>query len=654
MLMSQTSALSVPEAALPVTPARSHGRGWLRFVLVGAPLLAIALFAAGLMWQHGGTAPLGLQRLIVLTAFVCVAAAGPVAFALLLRRLGDPLPALASSRAARRLSPLAAYVVLTLAVAVSAVVLYRLASSSVERAAEQRLRTVATLKQALVQTWLDDVLGDVRLAAQSPTLARMLQDWQRAPGDSDTRARLVGHLQWLSRTMHYVEVSLHDATTGAMLLAVAGRDDSPAVRRQAVAARTARGPILEDLHANAAPATDNALHIGAFCTVPLPDSAQQVVMHVGVDPRRKLFPLIGQWPGSVEAAEVLLLRPDATGMVVLNDNHVTEGSWPARRLATTASDGLAAALARGESGALQGIDDRNQAVLAYAVPVPATRWWVLAKLDQAEAFSELNRMTLVAAWVVGALLLAGTWWWVDHRRRALVEQRYQMERAELSHRIVSVQEQERRRWSSELHDRTGANLAAINLNLKAIAKAMPQRSSEDDALVEETAALLSDTVASIREFCNTLRPAILEYSGLVPALQGLIAQIQRRTGLRIRFEHSTFSGRYGDECELMLFRIAQEALINCTKHARARQIIATLEGDERRLRLSIEDDGVGFDPPSIAAAGSGIGHGLLNMRERAAFVGGLLTVETAPGRGTRVTVTLEPASGLPTVAGAVG
>jgi signal transduction histidine kinase len=209
--------------------------------------------------------------------------------------------------------------------------------------------------------------------------------------------------------------------------------------------------------------------------------------------------------------------------------------------------------------------------------------------------------------------------------------------------MVAAQEEERQRWSAELHDRTGANLAAINMNLKAIAKAIPQPDAEDHELLTETSALIGDTIVSIRDFCNALRPALLEYAGLVPALQDAADRFARHAGVQMRFDHAAFEGRCDAETELMLFRITQEALLNCAKHAQARHVTIVLSGTPQRLALRIEDDGLGFDTNLVSAGRPGIGHGLLNMRERALFAGGTLAIESAPGEGTRVVVVVGPA-----------
>jgi signal transduction histidine kinase len=232
-------------------------------------------------------------------------------------------------------------------------------------------------------------------------------------------------------------------------------------------------------------------------------------------------------------------------------------------------------------------------------------------------------------------------------RKALEAERFEVARRlkEMSRRVVSVQEDERRRLAVELHDRTGANLAAINLNLAAIARVIRQRNSEDSELFEETRALVSDTVVCIREFCGDLRPSTLDYAGLVPALDNCLRQFGRRNHCATQLQHDSFSGQCSAEVESLLFRIAQEALLNCRKHAHASEVHIRLSGTPEHLSLTVSDNGRGFDLDKVGRSGHAAGQGLLNMRERAAFAGGDCTIISRPGHGTTVRVQLGTLTG---------
>ena len=211
-------------------------------------------------------------------------------------------------------------------------------------------------------------------------------------------------------------------------------------------------------------------------------------------------------------------------------------------------------------------------------------------------------------------------------------------RTELSSIAVVVQEQERRRLAAELHDRTSPNLCAVALNLAMIAADLPANLSEGlDARFADTRALLDDTIAAIRDVCAELRPATLEYAGLHHALREHAERFSRRTGIAVQVFGTDSKRRLTADTECSLFRIAQEALTNCAKHARATAINIELTDGTDQTVLSISDNGAGF---SASALGSEHrpGLGLLTMRERAEFVGGQFSIEGKPGKGTRIRV----------------
>jgi signal transduction histidine kinase len=542
-------------------------------------------------------------------------------------------------------SPWLALVAVLAMVLATALLVYQLSSDIVAQSVEHRLQAVATLKASLVTHYLDDARDDLSVSVTTPALLKDIDEW-RATGVNDplARQRLVDDLGRISKLEHFVEISLRDPLTGGLLLTTTGDTETPEVRRAAVASAAAKEPVMEEFHIDTDHRTNVAMYFfGFFAKVSTPLGAT-LVLHAGIDPRHTLFPLIEQWPGATKTAEVLLMRRDGQSMLVLNDPSMERLSAQSHRSSATPEHFFAAALAHDATGALRGKDDSGESVLAFAVPVPATSWLLVAKLDTSEAYAELNRVALMATAIVGSMMMLGAWWWLERHGRRVQRQNLQDERAahtrrlvELSGRVIVAQEEERRRWSSELHDRIGANLATIGLNLRAIGRAIPAPVAEDEELLSETSALLGETVASIREFCTALRPVVLDYAGLVAAIEGLAQQIRRRSATTIEFEYSEFKGRCSPEIETVLYRIVQEALLNCQKHAQAQHVVVRLTGSPEHLRLSIEDDGAGFDHSLVDSNTNSAGHGLVNMRERAEYVGARFEVRSRPGEGTRIT-----------------
>jgi two-component system sensor histidine kinase UhpB len=217
------------------------------------------------------------------------------------------------------------------------------------------------------------------------------------------------------------------------------------------------------------------------------------------------------------------------------------------------------------------------------------------------------------------------------------------ERLQLLTRLVLAQEDERRRIARDLHDQLGQQLTALRLTLEML-KSQAVEGTAVRVQVEtlEQLALQLDEDVGFRVW--ELRPRVLEEHGLRAALTHYVRRWSEHFGIPARLH----TGRSTDEpfasgLETTLYRLAQEALNNVAKHARAGHVDVVLERDAEHVSLVIEDDGVGFDPSNVEASGGGLG--LIGMRERAALIGGHLEIESAQGRGT--TIIVRAAAGAP-------
>lgn len=225
---------------------------------------------------------------------------------------------------------------------------------------------------------------------------------------------------------------------------------------------------------------------------------------------------------------------------------------------------------------------------------------------------------------------------------------------EVSRRLVALQEEERRRLAIELHDRTSPNLSALRLNLNSLTAALSEEAADKlAALQEDTAALLADTIESIRDVSTDFRPPLLDYAGLGSALEGYARHLGRRTGIQVRVANMGATSRLSPDLETNLFRIAQEALINCAKHSRAKSVNVTLAQGGDAVELAVCDDGIGFDPAAVVPAGYASGYGLTAMRKRAEFIGANFRLEKGLDGGMciRVSVARPSAGDAPAAAG---
>jgi signal transduction histidine kinase len=216
--------------------------------------------------------------------------------------------------------------------------------------------------------------------------------------------------------------------------------------------------------------------------------------------------------------------------------------------------------------------------------------------------------------------------------------RAQQELKELSARLVSAQEEERRAISRELHDEVGQSLSALLMEAGNAAASVPSDSTDVRRHVESIKKLAEASVQVIRNMTLLLRPSMLDDFGLVPALEWHAREISKRTGLRVHVTAEESAGELPDDLKTCIYRVVQEALHNCMRHAQARSVNVVVEQHARSIHISVEDDGRGFDAHRVR------GLGLVGMEERVNHLGGAFEIESKPGAGTRVTVELPLAS----------
>jgi signal transduction histidine kinase len=197
-------------------------------------------------------------------------------------------------------------------------------------------------------------------------------------------------------------------------------------------------------------------------------------------------------------------------------------------------------------------------------------------------------------------------------------------------RVVTAQEQERRRLARELHDETGQALTSILLGLKPLEEALADQPGA--AALAELRELVVTALQNVRRLAVELRPAVLDDFGLVPALERLAESFAEQSGIRVDFHSTLGETRLPSDVESSLYRVVQESLTNIAKHADATNVSVSVVRRESGVAAVIEDDGAGFDPRAVRESGIGI----VGMRERLALLDGRLEIETRKGAGTTV------------------
>ncbi|MGE5463928.1 MAG: sensor histidine kinase, partial [Syntrophothermus sp.] len=229
-------------------------------------------------------------------------------------------------------------------------------------------------------------------------------------------------------------------------------------------------------------------------------------------------------------------------------------------------------------------------------------------------------------------------------------------RAELFRRVVAAQESERQRIARDLHDETGQSLTAIGMGLRGLSGKLGPRNKEAMATLHKLETLTADSLKELQRLMTDLRPSHLDDLGLSSALRWYASRIQEHSSLNIRVDIHQEERDLDDAMKITIFRIIQESLNNVIKHSEATHVNIHVHFEEKRVRINVFDNGVGFDREQVQQRRtSRPSLGLAGMEERAALLGGTVTVQSRPGYGTEVEALIPyhhitgPVSGHPEV-----
>ena len=207
----------------------------------------------------------------------------------------------------------------------------------------------------------------------------------------------------------------------------------------------------------------------------------------------------------------------------------------------------------------------------------------------------------------------------------------------LSRQLMSAQEDERKMISRELHDQIAQTLTGINVRLASLKTESTLNHKGLQRKISSTQRLVEKSVDIVHRFARDLRPTVLDDLGLIPALHSFMKNFTTRTGVRASL--TTFTMKI-DELDAArrtaLFRVAQEALTNVARHARASRVEVSIQKLPDCVCMKIKDDGKSFNVDRALHANGGKHLGLLGMRERLEMIGGKFVVESAPGKGTTI------------------
>ncbi|MBM3744517.1 MAG: histidine kinase [Acidobacteria bacterium] len=265
------------------------------------------------------------------------------------------------------------------------------------------------------------------------------------------------------------------------------------------------------------------------------------------------------------------------------------------------------------------------------------------EIERSRQSSWRYQVRMLAAALALGLLVAG--FSVYRISRLELHNRWQRERAEhaeqglrlLSRRLVKTQEEERKALSRELHDEVGQALTAVRMELGNLTAMREDPRPSFQERVAQTKLLVEGAMQMVRDLAMGLRPSMLDDLGLVPALQWQAREFSRRCGTRVDLDVDGELESLPEAHRTCVYRVVQEALTNCARHAQARNVRVAIHGGVGQLTLMVQDDGVGFE---VLERQGTRGLGLVGMQERLQALGGSLEIISQPGKGTLVHATL--------------
>jgi len=302
---------------------------------------------------------------------------------------------------------------------------------------------------------------------------------------------------------------------------------------------------------------------------------------------------------------------------------------------------------------LEGFDDRwteagdRRTAEFKRLPPGGYRFQVLACNNDGvwnEAGATLPVTVLPSLWqtlwfqsAAGLLALAGVGW-LYHLRISALQRRREAQEA-FSRKLIESQENERKRIASELHDSLGQNLLLIK-NRAELGREQAAGSTPRDTQFNQIVDAATQAIGEVRAIAFGLRPAELDRLGLANAARAMLNQVSETTTIRFESELDDVAKCLSPAQEIGLYRILQEAVNNVLKHSEATEAVVELKHEQRHVRLSVFDNGRGFDPQLPRSPGGQGGYGLSGLAERVSILRGEFELLSKPGRGARLTVRL--------------
>ncbi|MBI5785658.1 MAG: hypothetical protein HZA64_09390 [Rhodocyclales bacterium] len=572
---------------------------------------------------------------------------------------------------------------------------YQAEETSARRKVHDNLNIVSSLKVEQIVQWRRELLGNAEDLASQPHLVAAVERWLQRQNAADL-ATITTSLSILKGRARLNDAMIID-TEGSLRLNLLGHANilDGTDYETLVQVMRDRRPTLTGLHPHI---EDARPHVDVVAPLISQQGkvAGAVILETEAD--TYLYPMLASWPTAASTAETLLVRRFEDAAEILNPpRHLPAGDASSMLIPLARTDVPAVQAALGREGIVEGIDYRGERVVSVLRAIPDSHWFLVTKIDTAEAYADWNahsRLLLLLTATLALSTLGGLLWvrrrandfrelsraearlrhhkadleraiaertrQLQHRNaqldaevvdRRLAESRLQAanerltnlaaERAahlrELAGELTQAEQQERDRLYELLHDDVQPLLVAVRLGLSGV-----NDTTDNPTCVKVAAAAreqISQALTTTRTLSRELSPPLIRERGLGPALESLCRLMASYYNLSVDFAYDPDAEPADVATRLLCFNAVRELLLNVVKHAgtESAELSLQLDGPDI-LRISVVDRGQGFDAAAAQPTGAAIGSGLSSIERRLGMIGGGLNIESRPDEGTTAVI----------------
>ena len=515
---------------------------------------------------------------------------------------------------------------------------------------ERWLSVAANVRGDAVIAWQNNLLDYAGFVHKDQAFSSAVAAYLQNTQDVEARARVLDELQAVQRRDEIDGIDLLNLQ-GENLLSIPAKVSAPAILQKIPEALQTKEIVFVDFYRAA---DTERVHLAVL--VPIVN-ADRVVGFVAlrVDPQVRLYPALAREIADVPTMQSYLVRREGNSAVILSPLQFNPDAALTLQIPLEQTETLEVKAVLGQAGIIEGADYRGAAMIADVRVAP--QGWILVTQTSVVTMYDSIRVYFGRTVVVTGTIVFYTGLGLALIWRQQLLKRYQAESeaaqrrameldakvrertaelSALSQQMADMHEKQIRDLARELHDGVGQNLTAINLNLTLLRELLPADTpAAAKSRLADTSQLVEETVARMRNVMADFLPPMLEHYGLTSALTWYGEQFTRRTNVQVNIRDlRADAARLSPQAEVGLFRIVQEALNNVAKYADATQAEIELGDDGEFMRMTISDDGVGFDPQGVLAETQ---HwGLAIMRERARVLGATFEIQSAPNAGTKI------------------